>query len=126
MDKLQQSAKYFIEYAGPMKPKPDNEVIQRDFNKLDKFPYDFKSGYHYIYDCMQECNHPDDDLFYSYTEADIHGGFFYDCQTSEERAEAMDQENYLYYMIVSLANLPSERFIPFENKIEWKKAIDVE
>lgn len=125
MNKLQQSAKYFIEYAGPMNLKPDNEVIQRDFNLLDKFPYDFKSGYHYIYDCMTECGHLDNELFYDYAASDIHGGFFYDCQTPEERAEAMDQENYLYYMIVSLANLPNDRFILFENKTEWKKVITV-
>jgi hypothetical protein len=73
---------------------------------------------------MEECDHPDEELFSGYAQTDIHGGWFYESMSPEERADGIDRESYTDYMIESLMKSPSERFIPFENKEEWKIGLD--
>ena len=115
-----QSAKYYLEYAGPMKPKPSDDIIQQKYNLLHRFPTEFKNGYFLIVECMRECGHQDAELFNEYAQVDIFGGWYHDSQTPEERNDCIDREQYTGYMIDSLINSPSARFIPYENKEVWK------
>lgn len=112
--RIKQTADYYNKYAAPMNPKPNEEILQRDFPYVTEFGFNWKSGLSAITEALHDANHPDTEKFYSFAMGDMQGCF------DDDDDDSRDGLLYLHYMIDNLVIKPNERFINFENKASWK------